>query len=136
MTDSRSRLKRDQKISAQSSQIKDLWAKLDGAVTKNIKIWELLSPAALQTAFTNALQASQSGAKTNSGNNAQPQTGKPFLGKHWEPQLTAGKDGSIDPDKSCNYCKDTCHDISNCLCLQMWKAFLEQQKQLKGGGSN
>ena len=68
------------------------------------KIQELLSPAALQMAFTNALQATQSGAKNNSDIN--PQTCKPFLGVPREPQLAAGKDGSIDPDKSCNYCKD------------------------------
>ena len=45
---------------------------------KTIQIWELLSPAALQMAFTNALQATQSGARNNSGNN--PQTHKPFPG--------------------------------------------------------
>ena len=61
-TTSTSQLKWDEKISAHSFQIKDLHAKPDSAVAKNIRIWELLSPAALQIAFTNALQATQSGA--------------------------------------------------------------------------
>ena len=54
----KSQHKRDQKISAQSSQIKDLQVKLDRAIAKNAQIRELLNPATLQTAFTNALQAS------------------------------------------------------------------------------
>ena len=66
-------------------------------------------------AFTNALQAVQSGVKGRSGNNWP---GKPFLGKACEPQLKAGKDGTINPDKSCNYCKYTGHDLGNCPHLQ------------------
>ena len=56
---SKSQHKREKKISAQSSQIKDLCTKLDRAIAKNAQIWELLNPSTLQTAFTNALQASQ-----------------------------------------------------------------------------
>ena len=55
---SKSQHKRDQKISAQSSQIKDLRVKLDGAIAENVQIRELLNPVTLQTVFTNALQAS------------------------------------------------------------------------------
>ena len=118
-TDSKSQLKQEQKISTQSSQIKDLWTKLDGAVAENVQIWELLSPAALQTAFTSILKATQFGAKnSSSNNNTQTRTCRPFLDVYQEPQLAAGIDGSIDPEKSCNYCKDTGHDVNNCLCLQ------------------
>ena len=56
---SKSQIKKDKKISAQSSQIKDLWSKLDQAVAENSQIWELLSPATLTMAFTNALTASK-----------------------------------------------------------------------------
>ena len=86
-------------------------------------------------AFTNALQATQSGVKNNSGNNIRTQTGNPFQGKCQKPQLAAGKDGNIDPDKSCKYCKDTGHNVYNCLCLQMQKAFLAQQQQLREGSN-
>ena len=54
----RSQHKRDHKISAQSSQIKDLHEKLDGAIAENTQIKEWLNPNTLQKAFTNALQAS------------------------------------------------------------------------------
>ena len=56
---SKSQCKRDKKISTQSSQIKDLRLKLDRAIAKNTQIQELLNPTTLQTAFTNALQATQ-----------------------------------------------------------------------------
>ena len=76
-------------------------------------------------ALTDALQAAQFG---KNGSHSPPGK-KPFLGKHWEPQLSAGMDDSIDPDKSCNYCKDTGHDICNCLHLQKQKAILVRQQQ-------
>ena len=53
----KSQTKKDGKISAQSSQIKDLHTKLDQAVAKNSQIKEFLSPTSLQKAFTSALQA-------------------------------------------------------------------------------
>ena len=55
-----SKLKKDGKISAQSSQIKDLRTKLDQAVAKNSQIREFISPISLQKAFTSALQAALS----------------------------------------------------------------------------
>ena len=56
---SKSQHKWDKKISAQSSQIKDLHTKLDGAVAENAQIRELLNPSTLETAFTNSLQVTQ-----------------------------------------------------------------------------
>ena len=49
--------KKDKKINAQSAQIKDLRLKLDQAVAENSQIRELLSPAMLTMAFSNALSA-------------------------------------------------------------------------------
>ena len=127
----KSQHKQDKKLNAQSSQIKDLHSKLDGAIAENSQIWELLNPTTLQMAFTNALQAAQSGASKSGSHNSRQ--GKPFLGKPREPQLTAGKDRSIDPDKSCNYCKDMGYNLGNCLHLQKQKAFLAHQHQTGGG---
>ena len=64
---SKSHAKKDKKISAQSSQIKDLRSKLDQAVAENSQIRELLSPATLTTAFSNALTAT----KTSFANKSQ-----------------------------------------------------------------
>ena len=70
----KSQIKKDKKISAQSSQIKDLRSKLDQAVAENSQIRELLSPATLTTAFTNALTASKTSFahKSHYAGNQQP----------------------------------------------------------------
>ena len=80
---SKSHAKKDKKISAQSSQIKDLRTKLDQAVAQNSQIRELLSPATLTTAFSNAIMATKTSFAKKSrygGNSQQSGQGKPFLG--------------------------------------------------------
>ena len=52
-------IKKDKKINVQSAQIKDLRLKLDQAVAENSQIRELLSPATLTTAISNALSATK-----------------------------------------------------------------------------
>ena len=73
-------------------------------IAKNVQIWELLYPMTLHTVFTNALQAS-----------GQFRTRGKFFGKRRDPVIATGIDGTTDPDKSCNYCKDTGHKKDNCL---------------------
>ena len=114
----KSQRKRDRKISAQSSQIRDLREKLDGAIAENTQIREWLNPETLQTAFTNALQAS-----------GQFCPGGKFFGKRREPKVAAGIDRTTDPDKSCNYCKDTGHEKNNCLRLQKHNAFVASKRE-------
>ena len=129
----KSQTKKDGKINAQSSQIKDLCSKLDQAVAENSRIREFLSPTSLQKAFTSALQAAQvaSGSKGTSGPGKQP-----FLGKHHPSQLSAGIDGTTDPEKSCRYCKDTGHLLENCLWLQAKEAFQARMDQQQNSGLN
>ena len=74
----KSKIKKDGKIRAQSSQIKDLCTKLDQAVAENSQIKEFLSPTSLQMAFTSALQAAQTGQSNTNKKNGKS---KPFLGK-------------------------------------------------------
>ena len=111
-------LKRDAKISAQSSQIQNLHRKLDAAVAENSQMHEYLHPSSLQTAVTNALQAAQSNLHGHGGLcGFCTKGGQAFLG-FWprEPQLLAGKDGTINPNKTCRYCKDTGHKLEK-LCM-------------------
>ena len=123
-------IKKDGKINAQASQIKELCTKLDEAIAENSQMREFLSPTSLQTAFTNALQAAKKFDPSNPNLRSGPQ---PFWGKLRPFQLSAGIDGTTDPEKSCNYCKDTGHVIGNCLRLQAKKAFLEWQEQQRTG---
>ena len=114
----KSQHKRDSKIRAQSSQIKDLREKLDGAIAENSQIKEWLNPDTLQTAFTNALQAS-----------GQFRPGGKYVGRRRESKVAAGIDGTIDPEKACVYCKDTGHEKTNCIRLQKHNAFVERQRE-------
>ena len=99
-------IKKDKKISAQSAQIKDLRLKLDQAVAENSQIRELLSPATLTMAFSNALSATKTRFASQTGsrgvqNQNQQFTPKPFLGKPHPSKLVAGKDGTTNPDQTC-----------------------------------
>ena len=132
---SKSHLKHDAKISAQSSQIQDLCNKLDAAVVENSQMHEYLHPSTLQTAVTNALQAAQSISRGHGGSHGfAPRENKPFLGQPREPQLSAGKDGTTDPNKTCRYCKDSGHELGNCVHLQRKKDL--QARHQAGQGSN
>ena len=132
---SKSHAKKDKKISAQSSQIKDLRIKLDQAVAENSQIRELLSPATLTTAFSNALTAMKTSFtnKSQYGGNQQSDRGKPFLGKYHPSKLAAGKDGITNPKQSCHYCKDMGHLINNCVRLEARNQFLADQEKCEEG---
>ena len=121
----RSQKKQNVKISAQSSQIKDLCTKLGQVVAENTQIKKFLSPASLQKAFTSALQA------TNKTSNEADHKGtrKKFLVRHQEPQLSAGTDSTMVPEKSCQYCKDMGHKIKNCPRLAARNEFLAAQQE-------
>ena len=129
----KSQTKKDGKINAQSSQIKDLHSKLDQAVAENSQIREFLSPTSLQKAFTSALQAAQ--VTSRSKGNLGPGK-RPFLGKCHPSQLSAGIDRTTDPEKSCRYCKDMGHKLENCLRLQAKEAFQAHMELQKNSGLN
>ena len=69
-------------------------------------------------AFTNALQAS-----------GQFHTEGKFFGKRHELKVATGIDGTTDPDKSCNYCKDMGHEKNNYLRLQKHNAFVASKRE-------
>ena len=94
-------------------------------------MWEFLNPSTLQMVVTNVLHAAQSNSH-GCGYNSGSRQGKSFLGQPWEPQLSAGKDGTTNPEKTCQYCKDTGHDLDNCLHLQHKKDFLAHKQSGEG----
>ena len=109
-------------------------------MAENSQIRELLSPATLTTAFSNALSTtktsftSQTGNRSN--NNNQQYTPKPFLGKLRPSQLSAGKDGTTNPDQTCWYCKDTGHLLENCLRLEARNKFIAERERRQKEGLN
>ena len=125
-------VKKDKKISTQSTQIKDLRSKLDQAVAENSQIRELLSPATLTMSFSNALSATKTSFTTwsqNGGSRQQSGRSRLFLGKVRSSQLSAGKDGTTNPDQTCHYCKDTGHLLENCVRLEARNNFLADKEK-------
>ena len=134
---STSLIKKDKTISTQSAQIKDLRLKLDQAVAENSQIRELLSPAMLTMAFSNALSATKTSFTSQSGNRGNQQFApKPFLGKYHPSKLAAGKDGTTNPNQTCRYCKDTGHLLENCVRLEARNKFIAERERKEKEGLN
>ena len=95
-------------------------------------MWEFLNPSTLQIMVTNALQAAQANSQGCGNNNLGSRQGKSYLGRPQELQLSAGKDGTVDPEKTCHYCKDTGHNLDNSLHLQCKKDFLAHKQSGEG----
>ena len=68
----------------------------------------------------------------------QESKGKPFLGTSRPSELSKGLDGSLDPNLSCQYCKDTGHEKENCRWLQkkLARDHLVAQEQKTSGNAN
>ena len=117
----RSQWKCENKISAQSSQIRDLCSKLDSAITKNSQMQEFLNPSTLQTVVSNVLHTAQSSSLGRIVTNLV--LGKASLSWVSPGNLSfqLGRTGTTDPKKTCRYCKVMGHDLDNCLCLQCKK---------------
>ena len=99
---SKSQIKKDKKISAQSSQIKDLWSKLDQAVAENPKSGNFFLQLHLQRCLQMHLQHPKLVLLTSLtilvlSNLVEA---SPFLGKCHPSKLAAGKDGVTNPKQS------------------------------------
>ena len=113
------------KISTQSSQIKDLCSKLDAAITDNSQMQEFLNPlyckqlSPMQCKLLNlviilmvvTVQVHERASLS------------------W---VNPRKDGAAYPKKTCHYCKDTSHELDNCLCLQCKKDLLAHKQSREG----
>ena len=104
-------------------------AKISSLEAQNQKLAQLLEPKFLVETITKAVA---SNLNINVGNNPQKgdssaYTGKPYLGKPRPLKLALGIDGSLDPELSCQYCKDTGHLKENCVKLNRRLAFENRQ---------
>ena len=124
---------RQNRIDQQASKISSLEA-------QNQKLAQLVEPKFLVETITKAVA---SNLNINVGNRPQQReasgyTSKPYLGKPRPSKLAPGIDGSLDPELSCWYCKDTGHLKENCMKLNRRLAFENKQpdwlpKKLENG---
>ena len=115
-------------------------AKISSLEVQNQKLAQLLEPKFLVETITKAVARN---LNINRGNkpqqNKQPSgyTSRPYLGKPRPSKLALGIDGSLNPELSCQYCKDTGHLKENCIKLNRRLAMENKQpEQLPGKQEN
>ena len=113
---------RQNKIDQQAAKIRSLEA-------QNQKLVQLLEPKFLVETITKAVASN-----LNINVNNKPQqgeasgcTGRPYLGKARPLKLALGINGSLNPELSCWYFKDTDHLKENCVKLNRRLAFESKQ---------
>ena len=114
------------KIDQQASRISSL-------ETQNKKLAQVLEPKFLVNhiistkAVASSLNISSGNVPQNTSNGTGGYTGKPYLGKPRPLQLALGIDGSLNPDLSCQYCKDISHLKENFIKLNRRLALENRQ---------
>ena len=135
---SMSLIKKDKKISAQSTHIKDLRLKLDQAVAENSQIRELLLPAMLTMAFSNALSATKTSFTSQSGNRGNQQFApKPFLGKYHPSKLMQQERMvPLIPTKPAITARTQGTLLENCVWLEARNKFVAEREKKEKEGLN
>ena len=114
---------RQHKIDQQATKISSLEA-------QNQKLAQLLEPKFLVETITKAVASNLNiNMDKKSLQHEEPSgyTGKPYLGKPRPSKLAPEIDGSLDPELSCRYCKDTSHLKENCVKLNRRLALENKQ---------
>ena len=91
---------------------------------------QLLEPKFLVETITKAMACNLNiNMDKKSSQNEQPSdyTSRPYLGKPRPLKLALGIDGSLNPELSCQYCKDTGHLKENCIKLNRRLALENKQ---------
>ena len=119
-----SEVSREPKLSKNSQQrqhkIDQQAAKISSLEAQNQKLAQLLKPNFLVETIKKAVASNpNTNMDKKSSQKEQPSgyTSRPYLGKPRPLKLAPGIDGSLNPELSCHYCKDTGHLKENCVKL-------------------
>ena len=108
--------KKKEKIKAQTEVTEQQKKEIENLKAASMQ----MDPKKLIEATTQAMacmyNTSKDPSKKISG--PKPLGGKHYLGKTKQPQITEGLDGTTDPNLTCQYCKDSGHELDNCKKLQ------------------
>ena len=127
-------LPQEPKLSKNSQQrqhkIDQQAAKISSLEAQNQKLAQLLEPKFLVETITKAVASNLNiNMDKKSSQNKQPSgyTSRPYLGKPRPSKLALGINGSLNPELSCQYCKDTGHVKENCIKLNRRLALESKQ---------
>ena len=104
-------------------------AKISHLEVQNQKLALLLEPKVLVKTITKAVASNLNinMDKKSQQEQASGHTGRPYLGKLRPLKLAPGINGSLNPELSCQYCKDTGHLKENCIKLNRRLALENKQ---------
>ena len=129
-----SEVSQEPKLSKNSQQrqhkIDQQAAKISSLEVQNQKLAQLLEPKFLVETITKAVASNlniNGGSKPQQNEQPSGYTGRPYLGKPRPSKLALGIDGSLNPELSCRYCKDTGHLKENCVKLNRRLALENKQ---------
>ena len=104
--------KKKEKIKAQAEVIEQQKKEIENLKAASMQ----MDPKKLTEAMTQAMacmyNTSKDPSKKISGTKSL--VGKPYLGKAKQSQITKGLDGTTDPNLTCQYCKDSGHELNSC----------------------
>ena len=129
-----SEVSREPKLSKNSQQrqhkIDQQATKISSLEAQNQKLAQLLEPKFLVETITKAVASNLNiNIDKKSSQNESGYTGKPYLGKPRPSKFALGIDGSLNPELSCWYCKDTGHLKENCIKLNRRLALENKQPE-------
>ena len=117
-----SEVSREPKLSKNSQQrqhkINQQATKISSLEVQNQKLAQLLEPKFLVKTIMKAVASNlniNGGSKPQQNEQPSGYTSRPYLGKPRPSKLALGIDGSLNPELSCWYCKDTGHLKENCI---------------------
>ena len=104
-------------------------AKISSLEVQNQKLAQLLEPKFLVETITKAVASNLNinMDKISQQEQASGYTGRPYLRKSRPSKLAPGINGSLNPELSCWYCKDTGHLKENCVKLNRRLALENKQ---------
>ena len=105
------------KTNAPAVEITAVKTELNKVLEENKKLKSLFSPEKMVEGMSKAVSAMtmQGCLKTSKG--TQYQGASNYVGRSRQPQLAFGANGTLQPDSTCFYCKDTGHIKNNCVWL-------------------
>ena len=109
--------KRQNKIDVLAAKIATVKSKLNKTLEENKKLKDLFSTEKMVEAMTKVVSAMAVQGHLKALKGTQHQGASKYVGMQQLPQLACGANGTLDPDITCFYCKDTRHTKNNCVQL-------------------
>ena len=107
--------KRQHKINAQATESTTVKAKMNKALQENKNLKGLFNLEKMVEAMIKAVSAMTVKEHPKTSQGAQYKGTSNYVGRQQQLQLACGFNGTLEPNTTCYYCKDTRHMKDNCI---------------------